>query len=116
MADRMTFAWILLLACGSCLAQEADPTRPPAFAGAPGAVAAAAGPVLQSVILPRGKGRKPAAIISGERIELGGRYGEWRLARLSESEAVLVGTAGRQVLRLTPEAAKRSAPRQEQRE
>lgn len=83
-----------------------DPTRPPAAVEAPQpGEAGSAVPVLQSVIL--GKGRKPMAIISGQRVELKGRFGEARLTRLSETEAVLDGPQGRQVLKLTPQAEKR---------
>jgi MSHA biogenesis protein MshK len=83
-----------------------DPTRPPAAVDAADSGAAVGGAlVLQSVIL--GKGRRPAAIISGQRVELNGMVGDARLIRLSETEAVLAGPAGRQVLKLTPEATKR---------
>ncbi|MGB0128381.1 MAG: hypothetical protein WBP72_12140 [Rhodocyclaceae bacterium] len=90
----------------------ADPTRPPAglTAGNPSGTASS-GPVLQSVIV--GKGRRSAAIIGGQRAELGGSYGEAILTRIGEAEVELQGPSGRQVLRMTPEAVKRplsSAP------
>jgi hypothetical protein len=107
MADRVI--WLLMLACASCLAQQGgDPTRPPSLGSAGDPPAAIAAPVLQSVILPQTKGVKAIAIISGEHVELGGRYGDAQLEELSEAEAVLVGAAGRQVLRLTPKARKSS--------
>ncbi len=94
------------------LAQTAlpDPTRPPdslegGAAAKPGGPALSAG--LQTVILR--KGRKPVALINGEMVELGGKLGEATLIRLSEREAVLQGPLGREVLRLTPSAQKRSA-------
>ncbi|MEO8410964.1 MAG: hypothetical protein ABI478_10365, partial [Propionivibrio sp.] len=62
------------------------------------------GPVLQSVVIPV-KGR-PVAVISGQQVMLGGRYGESRLIRLSESEAVLQGPAGVEHLPLTAAATK----------
>jgi MSHA biogenesis protein MshK len=85
----------------------ADPTRPPAaLLGSPGSNPSAitAGPVLQSVL--ESADRK-AAIISGERVELGGRYGQSKLVRLTDSEALLEGPEGRTLLRLVPGVEKR---------
>ncbi|MCX7628536.1 MAG: hypothetical protein N2Z69_09035 [Methylophilaceae bacterium] len=77
----------LALPCGA--AELQDPTRPPGMetlggidTPQPGAV----GPVLQAVTL--SKSRK-VAVISGQEVPLGGRYGEAKLIRLSDSEAVL---------------------------
>lgn len=87
----------------------ADPTRPPAYiAGASGAVASGVptGPVLQSVLI--SPGRK-SAIISGVQVALGERYGEARLTRLTEDEAVLEGPQGRTVLKLVPKVEKKAA-------
>ncbi len=82
-----------------------DPTRPPAeFAGPEGAEPAEAGLRLQSVLLP--KNGKPTAIISGKLVALGGKVGEARLVRLSETEAVLAGPQGIERLALTPDARK----------
>jgi MSHA biogenesis protein MshK len=88
-----------------------DPTRPPAALINPsvsgGGVVEdlASGPTLQSVILR--KGQKPAAIISGERVELGGRYGDARLTKVSESRVVLSGASGNETLLLTPSVEKK---------
>lgn len=94
------------LLAGAAFGQETlpDPTRPPAamIDGQGSAVASVTtGPVLQSVLLSRSR---KSAIIGGERVELGGLYGDARLVRLSEREAVLEGPEGRTVLRLLPEA------------
>ena len=64
-----------------------DPTQPPAAITGGGVAAEAdTGPVLQSVML----GPKyHAAIISGQRVLLGKKYGEATLIRLSDREAVL---------------------------
>jgi len=84
-----------------------DPTRPPGgLAAAAGDEAASGGPVLQSVML--SPGRK-VAMISGEIVVLGGRYGAARLVRLTESEAVLKNGAETTVLRLYPLVEKRVA-------
>lgn len=105
MADRVTILTLLLMATCLCQAQELlpDPTRPPtAAAGEAGS--AVSGPVLQSVLL--GKGRRPLAVISGQRVALGAQYGDAVVTRISETEVVLQGPSGRQVLKMTPEAAK----------
>lgn len=106
MADRLMRACtlsILWLAAVSASAQTAlpDPTRPPAgvAVGVPEAEAMT-GPVLQSVLIPRHG--KPVAIIGGQQVRLGGLYGESRLIRLSEREAVLEGPGGIERLLLTP--------------
>ena len=94
------------LATGTAGAQGmTDPTRPPAAMALPGDNAApAGGPVLQSVML--SPGRK-VAVISGEMVVLGGRYGGARLVRLTESEAVLREGAQTTVLRMFPLVEKR---------
>lgn len=106
MADRLSSILLALVAvtlCPSLAAQTAlsDPTKPPAAlnAGDP-LVSEVGGPVLQSVILPK-KGRG-IAVIGGQQVKLGERYGESRLIKLSEKEAVLEGPAGVEHLLLTP--------------
>ena len=107
-------------ACGAAIALAAlpsialgqpapisDPTRPPTSVVEPTATlpsAGVSGAGLQTVILR--KGNKPVAIINGMTVELGGKVGESRLVKLSESEAVLQGPNGREVLRLIPAAEK----------
>lgn len=84
-----------------------DPTRPPASLAieeakdAPSADEKAAAPAgFQTVILRKGK--KPVAIINGESVELGGKLGDARLVKLTDSEAVLQGESGKEVFHLTP--------------
>jgi MSHA biogenesis protein MshK len=108
MADHLMRFCALLLLTMPALAQGlppagafADPTRPPASVIAdPASPAGETGPVLQSVIIPK-KG-KPVAIIGGQQVTLGGKYGDSRLIALSEREAVLEGPGGIEHLRLTP--------------
>ena len=77
-----------------------DPTRPPgALAQTAEAAGAVGGPVLQSVML---SPERKVAVISGEMVVLGGRYGASRLVRLTESEAVLKNGAETTVLRMYP--------------
>ena len=88
---------------GAGLAQVQDPTRPPAALVVPEPGAAAASPVesgLQTVIMR--PGGKSAAVINGQYVEVGGKVGDRRVVRISESEVVLKGESGREVLRMTP--------------
>lgn len=102
----MNKTWPLLLWSTGVWAQGAlpDPTRPP-VAAAPIAESgkAAAGPAaggLSSVILR--KGEKPAAIVDGQYVELGGKVGERRVVRIAEGKVVLRNAEGRETLLLTP--------------
>ena len=103
---------VLIILIGSGMAAVAgaqgmaDPTRPPGALYAPADGASAGGPVLQSVML--SPGRK-VAVISGEVVVLGGRYGSARLVKLTESEAVLKDGAETTVLKLFPLVEKRMA-------
>lgn len=97
-------AGILALCWGlsHSVAAESDPTRPPSVAGEsrPAGQEAAGGPVLESVMIPaRGK---PVAVISGKTVVLGQKFGEDRLVRLTEREAVLRGKGGETRLALNP--------------
>ena len=93
-----------------------DPTRPPMTApestGAAGAAgteaAVVTGPVLQSVILR--PGAKPVALIGGEWVTLGGTYAGAKLIKVTDSAVVLKGPNGTETLKMTPAAAKATAP------
>ena len=78
-----------------------DPTRPPAGINAPEAAQgeAARGPVLQSVKISR---TEKSAIISGEMVKLGAKYGEARVIRISENEVALRSANGIEILRMYP--------------
>jgi MSHA biogenesis protein MshK len=56
-------------------------------------------PVLQSVLITP---THRAAIINGQRVELGGRYGEARVLKITETEVVLRSVAGTEVLKMYP--------------
>ena len=91
------------LGIGPAVAQVADPTRPAGALMTPeslGGVAAPAGNGVQAVIV-RLKG-KSAAVINGQYVELGGKLGDKRVAKISESEVVLTGEGGREVIKVTP--------------
>lgn len=103
---RLAVIPVLLLVAATVLAQGslvdmADPTRPPAgFVADAASGEAASGPVLQSVLILR-KGRA-VAVIGGQQVVLGEMYGESRLVKLTEREAVLEGPSGVERLMLTP--------------
>lgn len=95
------------LAYGQSDATLADPTRPPASVSEPVSAGAPNIPApngLQTIIV--GRGHKPMAVINGLLVGLGDKVGEATLVKLSESEAVLQGPAGREVLQLLPGVAK----------
>ena len=86
-----------------------DPTRPPAeLAVKAPAIEGAASPVhqLQSVII---SPKRRAAIINGVVVELGGKYGDAVLAKVSEDEVVLKSDTSREVLKLYPAVDKTKA-------
>ena len=79
----------------------ADPTAPPAgFSASAMESMEVTGPVLQSVKIP--KNGKPLALIGGQEVKLGELYGDSRLIKLTEREAVLEGPSGVEHLMLTP--------------
>ena len=87
----------------------ADPTRPPAIFAQPGEQAGdepAGKPVLQSVII--SPGRK-IAIISGQTLKLGERYGDARLVKITETEVVLRTENEYQSLKLYPQIEKKTS-------
>lgn len=104
---------LLLVACigaTSALAQVPDPTRPAGVAMAPAAAGGVAAPLesgVQAVILRRGG--KSAAVINGQYVEVGGKLGDKRVLSIGESEVVLKGEGGREVIRVTPAIEKTAA-------
>jgi MSHA biogenesis protein MshK len=90
-----------LLECPARAENLPDPTRPPSEleAAAASGATASAGPLLQSVLIsPRHK----AAIISGETVTLGGKYGSARVVKISENGVVLNEGGSLQTLKLFP--------------
>lgn len=89
-------------------AEGADPTRPPAALlaePAPGG-AAPASTRLQSVLISAGR---KSAIIGGQLVHLGDKYGEARVTRITESEVVLKTGSTTETLKLFPDVEKRAA-------
>ena len=79
-----------------------DPTRPPAgvYSTDPADSAAAGGSPLQSVMITP---TERSAIIGGELVKQGGKYGDARVIRITESEVVLRTPSGTKTLRLFPD-------------
>lgn len=85
-----------------------DPTRPPVSAQPPADPAEKPErvPVLQSVmIMPNTR----FAIIGGERVEVGGRYRDARVVKITESEVVLRRAEGAESLKMYPEVEMKAA-------
>lgn len=76
-----------------------DPTRPPNVMDAGGDVVEAGGPVLQSVMI---SGTRRSAIIGGQLVGLGQKYGEAKLIRVAEGEVTLAQGNETTVLHLFP--------------
>ena len=92
----------LLLVAAASAEDLPDPTRPPASVMAPAEVVAAEPPKpagLQSVIISRSRS---AAIIDGQTVELGGKYGDVKLIEVNDTGVILQGARGRQVMTLFP--------------
>jgi MSHA biogenesis protein MshK len=107
--------WTLSAACmviaSSAIKAESlkDPTRPPAeltraVADSGSAAANAAAPVLQSVLISPGR---TVAIISGQAVRLGERYGDARVVRITEREVTLRSGKDVQTLKLFPNIEKK---------
>ena len=85
----------------------ADPTRPPNVSSEEGAAATMqAGPRLESVLIAPDR---RLAVINGQQVRLGGKYGEGQVVQITETEVVIRNGEGTQTLRLLPEAQKRPA-------
>ena len=84
----------------------ADPTRPPAALGASAADGAPEASGLQSII--RSNIGRPAAIINGEYVVLGGRVGDARLVKIGDDSVTLKTAAGTETLMLVPGVEKKA--------
>jgi MSHA biogenesis protein MshK len=87
----------------------ADPTRPPStliVSQEQNAAAPSKEPVLQSVLV---SPTRMVAIISGQTVKLGEKYGEARVVKITENEVVLRNGQDVQTLKLFPNVEKRLA-------
>ena len=99
-----------LIGTGTTQAQVPDPTRPAGnlvAAEASGGVSAPVESGVQTVILR--PGGKSAAVINGQYVVVGGKFGDKRVLRISESEVVLKGESGREVIKILPSVEKTPA-------
>lgn len=85
---------------GPVLAQVPDPTRPPVGQDSADGAAAPVDSGIQTVILR--PGGKSAAVINGQYLRVGDRFGDKRVLKISEREVVLQGESGREVLKVMP--------------
>ncbi len=115
--DHTAAAWglgvVLAFLPAFALAQAlTDPTRPAiGYAEADaGSAAATGGPVLQSVMI---SPTHQSAIISGETVKLGGKFGNAKLVKITESEVVLKDGEESQVLKLYPGVEKQAVEKPE---
>ncbi|MCE9641813.1 MAG: MSHA biogenesis protein MshK [Betaproteobacteria bacterium] len=78
-----------------------DPMRPPAtlYSNVPGDANAPVGPVLQSVKI---SPTERSAVIGGERVTVGGKYGDARVVRITDNEVVLRSAGGTETLKMYP--------------
>ena len=91
----------------------ADPTRPPsAFSDDSAAAAAPGGPRLESVLIAPDR---RLAVINGQEVRVGAKYGEGQVVRITESEVVIRNGQGTETLRLLPEIQKRPSARSDKR-
>lgn len=93
-----------LVGAGPVLAQVPDPTRPAGIVLAPEGGEGRATPPesgVQTVILRHG-GRKSAAVINGQYVEVGGMVGDKRVLKITESKVILKGESGREVIKVMP--------------
>jgi MSHA biogenesis protein MshK len=106
-ATVFALAWV---GAGQC-APFADPTRPPNLAPASEA-AVAGGPRLESVLIAPDR---RIAIISGQRVQMGDRFGGGHVVRITDTEVVIRSGQATQTLRLFPEVDKQQRARRETR-
>ncbi|MBL8472573.1 MAG: hypothetical protein KF778_10850 [Rhodocyclaceae bacterium] len=79
-----------------------DPMRPPSVTqGSSANPETPAVPRLQSIV--RRQGARPAALIDGQRVEVGTRLGDARVIAINETSVDMRGPGGRYRLSLTPE-------------
>lgn len=106
--NRTLFAALMCGCAGTVLAQAtslADPTRPPIVSTeSAGEPAPPAGPTLQSILI---SPSRRLAVISGQEVAQGGKYGDATVTSITESTVLLRYADRRETLRLLPDVKKR---------
>lgn len=113
-ALRITSRCLLAaLGCTSLVCAETlpDPTQPPSMVSpaqnARGGAGSDSGPTLQSVLV---SPQRTIAVINGQTVKTGDRFGEARVVKITESEVVLRNGKDLQVLKLFPDIEKQRTP------
>lgn len=99
---RVVWAICALFSFSAFSEELLDPTRPPEAVYAPadgGGVERPEPAGLQSVIISKSRS---AAVIDGQTIELGGKYGDVRLIEVNDTGVILQGAHEKQVMELFP--------------
>lgn len=105
MVIRLSF--VLISLSGLAQAQGLpDPTRPPVGVNATVQIELPSGPTLQLIRTLEGK---RIAIISGQTVKVGTKFGDAKVMRIDEDRVVLRGPDGVQTLKLFPEVEKSPA-------
>ena len=100
MRNSLFVALLSGLILGPVFAQVPDPTRPPGGLDPVDGGAAQVDSGIQTVILR--PGGKSAAVINGQYLRVGDKFGDKRVLKISESEVVFKGEGGREVLKVMP--------------
>ena len=102
---KMMLLLAALTANAACAETLSDPMRPPVVVAPQADVnSAPTGPILQSVMI---SPQRRAAIIGGQTVTIGGKFGNARVIKISESEVVLESDGKLQTLSLFPGVEKR---------
>ena len=108
--DLLSLMLTSLIWTGTAQAQVSDPTRPAGNQVTAEGGSGVSAPVesgVQTVILR--PGGKSAAVINGQYVVVGGKFGDKRVLRITESEIVLKGESGREVIKVMPSVEKTPA-------
>lgn len=100
MRNNLFMALLTGLMVGPVFAQLPDPTRPPAGLDPAEGAAAPVDSGIQTVILR--PGGKSVAVINGQQVRVGDKFGDKRVLKIGESEVVLKGEGGREVIKVMP--------------
>ena len=108
--DLLSLMLTGLIWTGTALGRGPDPTRPAGNQVTAEGGSGVSAPVesgVQTVILR--PGGKSAAVINGQYVVVGGTFGDKRVLRITESEIVLKGESGREVIKVMPSVEKTPA-------
>ena len=108
--DLLSLMLTGLIWTGTALGQGPDTTRPAGNQVTAEGGSGVSAPVesgVQTVILR--PGGKSAAVINGQYVVVGGTFGDKRVLRITESEIVLKGESGREVIKVMPSVEKTPA-------